>query len=146
MQVRLAEPRPAGRSATDPPIGYAGNMPFSESDLAALDAAEEVEIETRRSDDAPAHRTIIWVVVDDGEVFIRSYRGPDARWYRETLANPSVALRLDGRRIEGRAVAATDDASVQRTTVRLADKYAGDPGVRSMTTRYLDTTLRIDPA
>jgi len=121
-------------------------MPFSESDLAALDAAEEVEIETRRSDDAPAHRTTIWVVVDDGQVFIRSYRGPDARWYRETLANPSVALHLDGRRIEGRAVAATDDRSIQRTTVGLADKYAGDQGVRSMTTRYLDTTLRIDPA
>jgi hypothetical protein len=31
-----------------------------------IEAIREVDIETRRADDAPAHRTTIWAVVDDG--------------------------------------------------------------------------------
>jgi len=120
-------------------------MPLSRTDLAALDAAEEVEIETSRSPEAPTHRTVIWVVVDAGEAFVRSYRGPDARWYREAVANPQIALHVDGRRIAARAVPAPDESSVRRTSDGFTRKYAGDPGTRAMTTQYLDTTLRIDP-
>jgi hypothetical protein len=121
-------------------------MPFSPSDLTALDAAEEVDIETRPSAGGPEHRTTIWVVVDDGEVFVRSYRGPEARWYREAVANPQVALHVDDRRIAGRAVPAPDDSSVRRTSDGFTRKYPDDPGTRPMTTQFLDTTLRIDPA
>jgi hypothetical protein len=121
-------------------------MPFSPTDLAALDAAQEVEIETSASPDALLHRVIVWVVVDGDGVFVRSYLGPDARWYREAIANPQVALHVDGRRLPARAVPATDDSSVRRTSDGFNRKYAGDPGTREMTTQYLDTTLRIDPA
>jgi hypothetical protein len=120
-------------------------MSFSEDDLARIRAAEEVEIETQ-APDGPVHRTVIWVVVDGDETFIRSYKGPDARWYREATANPAVALLVDGRRLPATAIAATDPDSIDRTSAALKSKYAGDPSTSAMVANYLDTTLRLEPA
>jgi hypothetical protein len=55
-----------------------------------LDQAREIDIETRRGEDAPAHRVTIWVVVDGHDVFVRSYHGPEGRWYRRKYADSSV--------------------------------------------------------
>ncbi|HEY6058238.1 MAG TPA: DUF2255 family protein, partial [Candidatus Limnocylindrales bacterium] len=60
-------------------------MPFDPADLRALERTEEVRIETRGAD-GTVHRTIIWVVVHGGDVFVRSVRGPSGRWYREACA------------------------------------------------------------
>ena len=120
-------------------------MPFGVDDLALIDGTEEVEIETT-GHDGPVHRTIIWAVVDDGEVFIRSYRGPDARWYREALANPAVALHVDGRRFAATAIPATDPASIERTSQALLRKYPTDPATPKMVRAdVLDLTLRLEP-
>jgi hypothetical protein len=120
-------------------------MSFAPADLAAIAAAKEVEIETQ-APDGPAHRAIVWIVVDDDEAFIRSYRGPTARWYREALANPAVALHVDGRRLPATAIPATDPDSIERTSNGFRAKYADDPATRSMAERYHDTTLRLEPA
>lgn len=121
-------------------------MSFPEEDLALLDRTEEVEIETR-APEGPAHRTIIWVVVDDGDVFIRSFRGGTARWYREAIANPAVAFHVDGRRLTATAIPATDPDSIDRASAAFKRTYAGDPAVGSMVRpEVLDTTLRLEPA
>ena len=65
-------------------------MPLSPEQLGRIDDTQMVEIETRNGDQT--RRTIIWVMVDDGEVFVRSVRGPAGRWYQRALANPEVAL------------------------------------------------------
>ncbi len=105
----------------------------------------EVDIETRAPDGA-LHSTIIWVVVVEGVVYIRSYRGSSARWYREITAQPDGAMVADGRRIEVRAVAATDDVSVQACSTGLQAKYAGDPATPAMVApAVLSTTLRLEP-
>lgn len=127
-------------------IGYAAFMSFSREDLALLGAAEEVEIETGLPD-GPRHRTIIWIVVDGSDVFVRSVRGPAGRWYRELVANPEVAVHLDGRRLASRAVPARDPESVTRTSSSLKTKYARDPAMRAMLRPdTLDTTIRLEPA
>jgi hypothetical protein len=120
-------------------------MSFAEHDLARIRTAEEVEIETQ-APDGPVHRTVIWAVVDGGDTFIRSYRGPDARWFREALANPAVALRLDDRRMAATAIAATDPDSVERASAGFRQKYGGDPAARSMAEQHHETTLRLEPA
>jgi hypothetical protein len=120
-------------------------MSFEESDLARIRDAEEVEIETQ-APEGPAHRTIIWVVVDRDEAFIRSYHGPGARWYREATANPAVALHVDGRRLSATAIPANDPDSIDRTSAALAAKYRGDPATPSMVGNHLETTLRLEPA
>ncbi|HEX5822825.1 MAG TPA: DUF2255 family protein [Candidatus Limnocylindrales bacterium] len=121
-------------------------MSFSSDDLGRIATAKEVEIETR-APDGPVHRTVIWIVLDRDEAFIRSYRGPTARWYREALANPVVALHVDGRRLPSTAIPATDPDSIERTSDALRAKYARDSGLRGMVApENLPTTLRLEPA
>ena len=119
-------------------------MSFAIEDLARIAAAQEVEIETQ-APDGPAHRATIWVVVEDGDTFIRSYRGATARWYLEAIANPGVALHVDGRRLPATAIAATDPDSIERTSAGFLAKYPNDPATRSMVENHHDTTLRLEP-
>lgn len=121
-------------------------MPFDKDDLERIDRARTVRIETSRLC-GPVHSTIIWAVVEGGDVFVRSWRGAGARWYREALANPDVAIVVRKHRTVGRAAPATDVDSVARASAGLERKYAGDPAVRSMVRdEILGTTLRIDAA
>ncbi len=121
-------------------------MTFAETDLAALDAAEEIEIETRAADGI-VHRTIVWPVVRDGTVYVRSYKGPSGRWYREALADATVALHVDGRRLAARAIPAADPPSVEACSAALRAKYPGDGSLAAMlASDVLPTTLRMVPA
>ena len=121
-------------------------MSFSTDDLALLDAAEEVEIETQ-APEREARRTTIWVVVDDGEAFIRTYKGPNSRWYRDAIANSAVAIHVAGRRLPATAIPATDPDSIERTSAGFTRKYAADPATKAMIAPpVLDTTLRLEPA
>lgn len=121
-------------------------MPFSSDVLDAIDRAKEVRIETSAGPDKPIHKTIIWIVVDAGDVFVRSWRGVTARWYREALANPEIALHVGKDRLAATAVPAHDDDAVSRTSAALERKYEGDPSTRSMVRdEILITTLRLDP-
>ena len=121
-------------------------MQFEQSDLEAMAAAEEVDIETR-SQAGETHRTIIWIVEHDGEIYIRSYRGTRGRWYREALENPAVAIHVGGRRIAATAVSATDPASVEACSDGLRAKYPRSQSLRAMLVDdVLPTTLRLVPA
>jgi hypothetical protein len=111
-----------------------------------LDAAQEIQIETRRAGRDDPRRTTIWAVVDDGEVFVRSWRGDTARWYNEILAEPDAAVIVEGDTTPVRAVPATDDDSVERASTRLREKYAGTSEVDAMVRdEILHTTLRLEP-
>lgn len=125
------------------------NGSFDNETLQLLDEVTVVRIETRRIKGATEHRTIIWVVVVDGEVFVRSVRGPRGRWYREIFTNPEGALRAGDRRIPGRAVAATDDPTVEAVSDAYRSKYGrSSPGsTRAMLSpEPLPTTLKLLPA
>jgi hypothetical protein len=112
-----------------------------------IEAAREVDIETRRADDAPAHRTTIWAVVEDGDVYVRSYRGSAGRWYREITANPSAVLHVDGEAVPVRAVPAVDSDSIERVSAGYLRKYRDSSVVDSMVrAEVLDTTIRLEPA
>jgi len=127
-------------------MGYAGPMSFATDDLDVLERAEEIEIETQ-APDKEARRTPIWVVVDDGEVFVRTWRGKGSRWFRDIEANPAVAIHAGGKRLMATAIPATDPDSIERTSSGFQRKYAGDPAVKAMIgPNVLDTTLRLEPA
>jgi len=121
-------------------------MPFSDDDLDRIDRAKTVRIETSKPG-GPVHTTVIWAVLDDGDVFVRSWRGAGARWYWEAVANPDVALHVGKERRPARAIAATDPDSVARASAGLERKYGGDPATSLMVRDdILDTTLRIEGA
>jgi hypothetical protein len=108
---------------------------------------EEVRIETSMGADAPEHRTIIWIVVDDRDrVLVRSVRGPRGRWYREALANPSCVVWLGNEAVNVRVEPAGDADRVSAATAALEAKYARDPSLRSMVREdVLETTLELLP-
>ena len=127
-------------------MGYPPCMPFSEDELGLIERTEEVEVETVAADGID-HRAIIWAIVDDGEVFIRSYVGPTAKWYRRALANPSVALIVDGHRLPAEAFPAADAASIERASAGFLRKYPDDPATPRMNRpEVLDLTLRLERA
>src|SRR5437764_12584578 len=94
-------------------IGYPAGMSFKPDELALLEEAEEVDIETQ-APAGPVHRATIWIVVDGGSAYVRSVRGPAGRWYRELQANPAGAIHVGRRRLPTTAVPAADPDSVER--------------------------------
>jgi hypothetical protein len=119
---------------------------FAVSDLALLREEQEIEIETSAAEEAPVHRAIIWVVVDDRDrVLIRSYRGPGARWFREITAHPDARVHVRGRAVEVRAIPAADPDRVAACSDGLRRKYAGDPAMPRMLRDHLETTLELVP-
>jgi hypothetical protein len=120
-------------------------MGFRPQDLHDFDVAQEVRVETHRDDDK-VRSTIIWVVVDRGEVFIRSVRGAGGKWYQEALDNPNVTLDDSGRRLEARALPVHDDDSIRRVNEALNRKYANVSGLDEMLRPpALDATFRLEP-
>jgi len=109
---------------------------------------EVVEVETAAGPDAPEHRTIIWIVVDEaGRALIRSYRGRTARWYREALATGAGAILRGDERTEVSFERADDPARIAACSAELARKYAGDPATPKMVAHeVLDTTLELMPS
>lgn len=121
---------------------------FDKATLDRLRADREVRIETRSSTEGPAHRAIIWIVVDDaGRALIRSWRGAGARWYREATGGGPTRLIVGRDEIPVEVAQATDPERVAACSRELQAKYAGNPATTSMVRdEVLDTTLEVMPA
>ena len=116
---------------------------FDADTLRALRDTEEVTIGT---DKHPETAVVIWVVVADGEVFVRSARGAKGRWYRDLAAGGSATLEVAGRRLAVQATPATDQASIARASREYLSKYQSSPYVQSVVrAEVLPTTLRLEP-
>jgi hypothetical protein len=111
-----------------------------------LETVREVDIETRRAADAPVHRTTIWVVVGDGEVYVRSEYGEKGRWFRELMASPDAVLHIGGEAIPVHATRTDDPESVERASAGYRAKY-GDSSALGVMLRdeILSTTVRLEP-
>jgi len=119
---------------------------FDELLLNQLHTIEEIDIETR-SATGRTHRTTIWVVVVDNDMYVRSVRGRSGRWYREITANPQGAIYVDGRRLSVRAIPITDPDTIARVSNAYLKKYRNSPFVNSIVREgTLPTTLRLEPA
>jgi hypothetical protein len=118
---------------------------FGESDLAAIEAAHEIRIETQ-SAAGTVHRTTIWVAEHDGTVYIRSVNGAGARWFREATSEGPAAIHIKGKRLPVTLVPATDPASIEAASAGFQAKYRRSHSVQSMLLQHtLETTLRVEP-
>ena len=125
-------------------MGYPSVVSLSPEERDLLARTEEIEIETR-SASGTVHRTIIWIVVDGEETYIRSVKGDVARCYREATARPDVAIHVGDRSIPVAAVPAPDETSVSRCSEALGAKYRRDASLRYMLRpKTLPTTLRLE--
>ena len=112
----------------------------------SIDSAPEVDIETSEGQGEPTHRTTIWAVVEDGDVYVRSLRGTRGRWYRELMASGEGVVHVGGDSYPVRAVQAADAESIERASEGLRGKYPASRSLDSMLVEdILETTVRLEP-
>src|SRR5215472_16763126 len=87
--------RAARQSATDREVNAMTN--FDADTLQELRDVRELRIRTEKH---PKTAVVIWVVVADDEVFVRSWLGAKGRWYRDLATGGPAALEFPGRRLE----------------------------------------------
>ena len=110
-----------------------------------LDAAVEVEAQTPRRDGSTSSRPV-WVVVTDGEAYVRSYRGARGAWYRRAKADGALTLVIEGTEVPATVEPVVDDAVNRRVSDAYRDKYgARSPGPTAtmVNDEVSATTLRL---
>jgi hypothetical protein len=124
---------------------------FDPSVMQRLAEAEEVEMQTPRSDGSISSRPV-WVVVVDGVPYVRSYTGRRGAWWRRVLQDGRGVLVVDGERIPFAAQPLSDEelqGDLNRVVSQAyVDKYGGryPQYVRVMLTDEIaGTTLRLMP-
>jgi len=119
-------------------------MPLSDQQLALIDETKEVRIRTRGA--TRTFTTIIWIVVADGTVYVRSVDGEEGKWYQRALLDSRVEVVVGDQQIPFTAVHVEDGDEIDAVTAALHAKYR--PGVsldRMVRVEVLGTTLRLDP-
>jgi hypothetical protein len=100
--------------------------PLDQATLELLDRSDEVEMRTPRRDGSMSSRPI-WVVVVDGDAYIRSYLGEAGAWYRRARADGRATIAV-GETTVPVAVEPVDDEEVNR---RVSEAFRAKYGVRS---------------
>jgi len=89
---------------------------------------------------------VIWVIVADDEVFVRSVYGTRGRWYRDLAAGGPAMLELGGRRLAVQAVPESGVGAINRASDEYLRKYQPSPYAQAMVKpEVLPTTLRLEP-
>jgi hypothetical protein len=116
---------------------------FDADTLRELRDVQEVRIRTEKH---PESAVVIWVVVADGEVFVRSWRGARGRWYRDLAAGGPATLEFAGRRLAVQAIPASDPGAIARASREFLRKYQRSSHAQEMVrSETLPTTLRLEP-
>ena len=116
--------------------------------LQLLDQSVEVDIRTPRRDGSVSSRPI-WIVVVDGDAYVRSYRGARGAWYRRALADGGAVLGVDGRTLEVVVQPTADDELNRRVSEAFRAKYgARSPGPTEamVSPEITRTTMRLTRA
>jgi hypothetical protein len=122
--------------------------PLDPTTIERLDAAIEVEAQTPRRDGSISSRPI-WVVVSDGEAYVRSYRGASGAWYRRAKADGALTLVVDATEVRTAAEPVDDDEINGRVSDAYREKYsARSPGPTEtmVDVEVSATTLRLGAA
>jgi hypothetical protein len=69
---------------------------WTNDELAAIDAADELEIAPLRPDGAPRAPVTIWVVRAGDDLYVRSFRGSGSAWFRGAEASHQGHIRAGG--------------------------------------------------
>jgi hypothetical protein len=116
---------------------------FDENTLRELRDVQEVAIRTEKH---PKSAVVIWVVVAENDVFVRSWRGANGRWYRDLAAGGPATLEFGGRRLPVQAFPACEQAAVARASREFLRKYQQSTHAQEMVrSETLPTTLRLKP-
>jgi len=103
----------------------------------------EVAIRTGRHPDS---NVVVWAVVLDDAVFVRSARGAKGRWYRDLAGGDTATLEAGASRLAVRATLVGDPSVIGRVSGEYRRKYGSSPYLQSvLRPEVVATTLRLDP-
>jgi hypothetical protein len=126
-------------------------MAGSALDKATLDAVDEsveIEMQTPRRDGSTSKRPI-WVVVADGDAYVRSYLGERGAWYRRALADGAATIGVGDRAIEVGVEPAREGDVNKRVSQAFRAKYgerSPGPTETMVSPEVARTTLRLTRA
>jgi len=118
---------------------------WTASELDTLDRIHEIRVAGRRDDGSLRKLVIVWHVVVDGSLYVRSVRGEEGKWYQGVSKRMEGSIAWDGQTRDVRCVrddehdAAIDDAYFA--------KHGRGSSAQAITTAVATaTTLRVEPA
>ena len=118
---------------------------WNQQDLTAIDGAGELRVAADRPDGTRQTPRIVWHVVVDGSLYLRSVRGVDGAWYRGVQRTGTGAIDSGGVRAE--VAFARDDTHDDAIDAAYRAKYGNGSSVDSITSPTARaTTLRVVPA
>jgi hypothetical protein len=123
--------------------------PWNPRVLAALAAAKEVDITPIEADGTPRASRTIWSIGVGDELYVRSWKGRGAVWFRDVLETGQGSIAVTGGgpsqlvTIEEVGAAASVQAEISATflTKYAADGYAGAMNEEAP----VSATLRLSP-
>ena len=121
---------------------------FDPEVLARFDEAKEVVIETVRPT-GERRRTVIWIMTDGVDAYVRSVRGVRGRWFRDVIARPDAMITVGGERIPVDVLPASDRATIDPVSDLIRAKYGRSSSADTasmLRSETLETTLRLEPA
>ncbi|WP_028067846.1 DUF2255 family protein [Solirubrobacter soli] len=123
-------------------------MSWTEDELRAVTAADELSIAPVKRDGGLRGFTIIWAVREGDDVYVRAAYGPRTGWHRVARAGGAARVRVGGLERDV-TVEAADPASYDAVDAAYRDKYGRRyasivDGITTPEARA--TTLRLTPA
>ena len=97
---------------------------WSAQDARTITSPQEVQVATRRPDGSSRRPTIIWIVGDGGDGFVRSTNGRGAAWFRGAVATGSGQILAHGTAFDVEFTEA-DEEDLPRIGAAYRTKYAG---------------------
>jgi hypothetical protein len=121
-------------------------MSWTPDELGRLGRAQELRIAGRRKDGTLRSLVIIWAVVVDGDVYVRSVRGADGAWYRGVQQRHEGRIESGGVAADVRFIDVPADGPVhERIDAAYAAKYRSSPSAVAsiVTAAARATTMRV---
>ncbi|MDY0908544.1 DUF2255 family protein [Microbacterium sp. CFBP9034] len=117
---------------------------WTDAELRRLGTVGEVRVAGRRADGSSRSLVIVWHVVSDGALYLRSVKGPEGEWYKGVARHYEGFLSWDG---QTRAVAfALDSSHDEAVDAAYVAKYGNGSSTRAITNALSkQTTLRVEP-
>lgn len=96
---------------------------WTSDELRRIEAADELEMAPQRPDGTPRAPVPIWVVRDGDDLYVRSYRGSGAAWFRAAQARHEGHIRSGGVDKDVTFVEQGDPATNDRLDTAYRAKY-----------------------
>ncbi|QKJ20513.1 DUF2255 family protein [Microbacterium hominis] len=119
-------------------------MNWTDAELSELDRAGEVRVAGRRADGSSRTLTIVWHVVVDGVLYLRSVKGESGEWYKGVARHFEGFLRWGATTREVKYI--LDPRRDDAVDAAYFAKYGtGSPSQAITSPTAKKTTLRVEP-